>query len=478
MELYTSLLPHQADAVAKLRRLKVGALYMEMGTGKTRTALELIKLRLDAGKIDRVLWLCPCSVKEDLRRELRKHSDLPDSDLLRICGIETLSTSVRTCGELEKLCRSFRVCLIVDESSLVKNHAALRSVHITQLAELCAYKLILNGTPVTKCEADLFSQWNILDWRILGYRSFYSFAANHLEYDRDRPGRIVRSLNVDYLSRKIAPYTYQCSKKDVVPLPPKEHQGRQFSLTQAQDEQYELVIQELMTDLEDLTDAAIYQFLGALQAVISGFAVQIVTDEDGKRHVQRTPMFEEPEDNPRIRCLLEEIASIPEEDKVLIFCTFAQELRDVVTALNRVCPGSAVGFSGEVPQKERQQRIESFRGDTRFLVANKACGAFGLNLQFCHRLIFYSNDWNWGTRAQAEDRVHRFGQEHPVTVTDIEASGTIDAQILRCLTRKERLSDRFKAEMNANNLKVFLKGGADGEDIPQTKRVRSSARKA
>lgn len=71
------------------------------------------------------------------------------------------------------LVQSHKVYLIVDESSLVKNHAALRTIHIQQLAENCQYKLILNGTPISRNESDLYSQWMILDWRILGYRSYY-----------------------------------------------------------------------------------------------------------------------------------------------------------------------------------------------------------------------------------------------------------------------------------------------------------------
>lgn len=477
IHMYTNLLQHQAEAVEKLRHLKVGALYMEMGTGKTRTALDLIKRRLDAGKVDRVLWLCPCSVKGDLLKELRKHTNLPDlPDILTVCGIETMSTSVRTCERLLALCQQYRIYLIVDESTLIKNHAALRSIHITQLAELCRYKLILNGTPVTKCEADLFAQWYLLDWRILGYRSFYSFAANHLEFDKDRPGKIVRALNVDYLSRKIAPYTYQCLKQDVFKLPSKTASTQTFCMTPEQDEQYEQVIVELMDNLDDMSDAAIYQFLGALQSVISGFEVSIEMDEHDHRHVRRTPMFKTPEDNPRICRLLDIVSEIQPEDKVLIFCTYTQEIRDVVDALNRAGAGEAIDFHGQIPKSKRQDRIERFRSSARFLVANKSCGAFGLNLQFCHRLIFYSHDWNWGTRAQAEDRLHRYGQQHPVEVINLEAIGTIDAQILRCLDRKERLSDRFKSEMDAQNLKEFLKGGPPhGKDLSPAKRVRGRA---
>ena len=54
MHLITDLFPWQSAAVDKLIRIRVGALYMEMGTGKTRTALEIIQRRVNAGKLEHV----------------------------------------------------------------------------------------------------------------------------------------------------------------------------------------------------------------------------------------------------------------------------------------------------------------------------------------------------------------------------------------------------------------------------------------
>lgn len=469
MVLKTELYPHQKEAVEKLAGLKVGALFMEMGTGKTRTALEIIQRRLTVGKIDRVLWLCPCSVQGNLMADIRLHSDLCElPDVLTVCGIETLSTSIRTCTALLDLVQRYNVMLIVDESTLIKNHNALRSVHIQQLADGCRYRMILNGTPVTKCEADLFSQFRLLDWRILGYRSFYSFAANHLEYDKDRPGKIVRALNIDYLARKIAPYTYQCRKDEVFTLPIKDETMRYFSMTTEQAAEYDRALELLLTDLDDMSDAAIYRLFGALQGIVSGFSLTITPE-----HITRAPMFPDSERNPRIRVLLDVVESIPPEDKVLIFCTYTQELEDIHAVLERRWPGSSAMFYGDIPQRRRQAVLDSFRGPCRFLIANKSCGAFGLNLQFCHRLVFYSHDWNWSTRAQAEDRVHRLGQDERVEIVDIVANSSIDEQIMRCLTRKERLSDSFKAEVNRHSAEAFLRGGdPHGKDLSEAKRIR------
>ena len=74
----------QKEAIEKLNRLKVGALFMEPGTGKTRTAIELI----NGTDADWVLWLTPYQNKANLEAEIKKWNfNLP----YQIAGIESLS---------------------------------------------------------------------------------------------------------------------------------------------------------------------------------------------------------------------------------------------------------------------------------------------------------------------------------------------------------------------------------------------------
>ena len=173
MILKTNLYEHQVRAVEKLLKVKVGALFLEMGLGKTRTTLELVKKRLEKGKISQVVWLCPCSVKENLRRDIIKHTGNECSDIITICGIETLSSSIKANILLRKIANDKECFLVVDESNMIKNHKAKRTERIITLGAMCRYRLILNGTPITRTEADLFAQWYFLDWRILGYQSYY-----------------------------------------------------------------------------------------------------------------------------------------------------------------------------------------------------------------------------------------------------------------------------------------------------------------
>ena len=80
----------QQRAINKLSRLKVGALFMEMGTGKTKVALDLANSKIK--KCDLFLYICPCSVKTEIENERKKwQPDLP----LQIIGTESIGMSPR-----------------------------------------------------------------------------------------------------------------------------------------------------------------------------------------------------------------------------------------------------------------------------------------------------------------------------------------------------------------------------------------------
>ena len=53
----TELMFHQVPAVEKMMHTRVGALFMEMGTGKTRCAIEMVARRQQ--RIRKVIIFCP-----------------------------------------------------------------------------------------------------------------------------------------------------------------------------------------------------------------------------------------------------------------------------------------------------------------------------------------------------------------------------------------------------------------------------------
>lgn len=430
---------------------------MEMGLGKTRTTLELVQTRLDKNKINKVLWLCPCSTKKNLEEQIKWHSNLIDK--IEIFGIESISMSDNTYLQVYNVVSQHECMLIVDESNLIKNHNTLRSKRIIELSSYCKYKLILNGTPVTRTEADLFSQWYVLDWRILGYKSFFSFSANHLVWDEEYK-RITTVLNKEYLTNRIAPYTYQARKKDVLTLPAKSYEKIFYSLEENQREHYKEIRDKLLFEIENTDNFSatlIYKLLTSLQHIVSGRKV-IETDT-----LKTENFFNKIEDNPRIIALLNIISQISNEEKIIIWCKYTKEIEEINEILKKEFgENSTALFYGKISQKKRNEEIEKFKTSARFLIGNKNSGGYGLNLQFANYMIFYSNDYDWGTRSQAEDRIHRIGQSSNTTYIDIIAYGSIDERIIDNLARKENLVSTLKKLLEIKKDKKLLAKWIDG----------------
>ena len=457
MTFTTSLYPYQQAAVEKLRRTKVGALYMQPGTGKTRTALELIKRREDVGKVNAVLWLCPCSVKENLHLDITYHcGDVPRNLIIK--GIESISSSDRLYLQLLEMVTTYNVFLVVDESNLVKNHKAKRTERISEISRHCSYKLILNGTPVSRNEADLFAQWYILDPDILGYKSYYSFAANHLEYWTiiDENGvehttdHIKRVLDIDYLTAKIAPYTFQITMEETgINLPEISYLHETCDFTPEQFAHYQEVKEMFLGNVDEFDETTIYKLFTALQLVSSGRRVLSLP----KDRMRSEPFFDHWQGNPRMRCLEKIITGNIKDEQCIVFCKLQSEVDDIAQML----ASHGISFSEFTGRDNLKQRVKSLKlfrsGETQFLLSNKKCGAYGLNLQFCHAIIFYHNDFEYATREQAENRIYRIGQTQTCKIYDIYVNNSIDSMICDNLRHKTSMIESFKEWIKKNQIK-------------------------
>ncbi len=464
-ETKTELMAHQREAVAKLLPARVGALFMDMGTGKSRTAIELVKIR--RRKIDRVVWFCPVSLKQTVREEILKHSNSTDadihvfnektseSDLPRefwiVCGIESMSSSDRVVLAIHKLIDE-RTFLIIDESSFIKGHRSMRTQRLTSYGEKARYRLVLTGTPLTQGVVDLYAQMRFLSPKILKFNSFYSFARNHLEYSARFPGMIVRVLNEEQLAAKIAPYTYQVTKEECLDLPKKVYTSRYFGMTAAQRAAYELAKLELLMDVpDDYLDSsiAIFRLFSALQQITCGFWNKSDWQPHwmGKKRKEKTfELFEY--NHQRIQTLIETLREIPPFEKVIIWAKFLYDIKQIEAALEIGFPNEKIAFfHGKLSEKERSREVEKFRSSARFFVATPSSGGHGLTLNEASYVIFYNNGFKYSERLQAEDRNHRIGQTKSVTYIDIVCSNSIDERINKALLKKESVVESFRREI-------------------------------
>lgn len=453
-ETKTNLMAHQVDAVNKTLPPRVSGLLMDVGTGKTRTLTELIYLRQK--KIDKVVYFCPVSLKETVKQELLKHTTIKENDIylfdhktnernippasVYVAGIESMSSSSRVVCAANSLITE-HTFVPVDESSYIKGHRALRTERITHIAERARYRSILTGTPISQGVVDLYAQMRFLSPKILGYNSFYSFAANHLEYSDRFPGMIVRAHNIEYIAAKIKPYIYQVTKEECLKLPGRlPPEIRYCRLTKEQRYWYELVKEEIFNEMMSSGDdwfyrCGILRLFTALQEIVSGFL-----NWKGK--------FYEFENN-RPETMLGFIQCVPENEKNIIFCKFQYDV-DVIrkTLAKEYGEDSVVFFDGRVKEKERNRVVEKFEKEARFLIVTLGTGGHGFNWQeHAAYMLFYTNSFNWAQRDQAEGRIERTGQTKPMMFGDIYCVDSIDERIFEATNKKGNAVAEFRHEV-------------------------------
>lgn len=402
-----SKLKNQQIAFDKLSRLKVGALFMEMGTGKTKVALDLINSK--SNKIDYILWICPFSIKNEIIKERDKWYPAMKIDVV---GCETIGSSDRTYLEILKKVATSKTFIVVDESLKIKNINAKRTRRIIEFGGYAQYKLILNGTPITKNVIDLWAQMEFLSPKILKM-SFNQFKNTYCEYYiRGRlKGMVKKQHNIEHLISLIEPYIFDC---DLDIEAKKMYYNYFYDVDMFQ---YSSLKNEL---LECITNIDFFVLTTKLQQFYTTYKEEMLKE------------------------LLGQI-----NDQVIIFVKYLDSI-----------PAGANKIVGDMNTKERKQVIDKFeRGDFKELYITYGCGSYGLNLQFCRNIIFAEHCFDYSQRIQAEARIYRIGQNYDVNYYNLWCNVGLEKMIQSSLNKKSNLLNEIKKEIEKkgeNNLKKLL----------------------
>ncbi|OJV95631.1 MAG: helicase [Microbacterium sp. 67-17] len=103
-----------------------------------------------------------------------------------------------------------------------------------------------------------------------------------------------------------------------------------------------------------------------------------------------------------------------------------------------------VSIRGEQTTTARQQAIDAFNedADVAIAVCSLTAAGVGLNLQAASNVVLAELSWTAAEQTQAIDRVHRIGQDEPVTAWRIIAAHTIDTKIAELIDTKQGLALR------------------------------------
>jgi len=447
---------HQAKALKKISELNACGLFMDVGTGKSWTAIAMMGQRWCAGKTEHILLIAKNGVHQQwVTEEIPKHmsevvpykaavfgktktADREFQNLLRFEGLKIFAINIDaiiTKGGSARI-REFidsakgRCMMVVDESQDIKNISAQRTKSAILFGNMCKYRMIMTGTPIAKNVIDLFSQFRFLNGNILGHRYMTTFRNEYCHVRQTDFGPLITGYkNLEKLYERIDPHIFRITSEEALDLPPKVYITRQFSLSDQQKKlmkelKEQFFIQVKANDLASVGNAA--GLLTKLQQISCGYLPM----DDGS-------FMELP--NPR----MDELQNILDqrEGKAIIWCRFN---RDVENVMNKLRP-LAVHYYGKTTQTERERHKAMFldaSSPIRYLVASPEAAGTGLNLQgLCNTNIYYSNSFNSLARWQSEGRTWRDGTVGTVTYFDLIANRSPDAKILKNLQDKKSISD-------------------------------------
>ncbi len=453
---------HQRAALSASWAAEYYALFMEMGTGKSKVAVDNMAILYERKDINAVLIVAPKGVYDNwVRGEIPTHlPDRIDRHVMRwtpkktktyeeelhdfilnkegklkvfVMNVEAFSTPRGTEAAQAFLHQNPDNMVIVDESTTIKNRKAQRTQNIVKLRELSKYRRILTGSPITKSPMDLFSQCDLLQEKCLGFNSYFAYQSRYANVQRRTMGhrsfqQIVGYRRLDELSEKLDSFSNRVLKKDCLDLPEKVYVRRNVELTPEQDKLYrqmkKLALAKLDTGELSTTTSVLTQIM-RLQQICCG---HFQPDDDELRQIKSNRL-------PALMEIAEEV-----NGKAIIWATFTNDIlaiRDALAA--EYGEGSVACYYGATPQDERQEIVNRFQDPSdplRFFIGQPKTGGYGITLTAANTTIYYSNSYDLEIRLQSEDRAHRIGQTNKVTYIDLVSPDTVDEKIREALRNK------------------------------------------
>jgi len=422
------------------------ALLMEMGTGKSLTAIAVSGALAEKRQISRVLIVAPLSILGVWQEEFSKFAAFPykltvlagtgskkAEAIKQINGkdLQVLVVNYESAWRLEKELAAWSPELIIaDEGHKIKTHNISASKAMHRLGAGAKYRLLLTGTPVTNKAIDLFSQYKFLDPKIFG-QSFYAFRNRY--FDMTGYGNHTPMLKKSYeedLTKRMHSIAYRATKKECLDLPETTDIIRKVKLEPHAQRLYECLVKDSFAELEkgEVTITNVLTKLLRLSQLTGGF---IGHDESAKT---------EKVSSAKISALEDIIDSAMEENqKLVIIARFIPELN----AICRVLEGKGIRHSlimGCV--KNRSEQVSQFQNDPEVsvFVGQIATAGLGITLTAASTMVFYSLDYSMSNFEQTKARIHRAGQRKHCTYIYLTAEGTVDEKVLLALKNKASLA--------------------------------------
>lgn len=394
----------QLKAFEKFKKLKIGALFMQMGTGKTKVAIELI----DYNKCDLLVYVAPFSTLKNIESEFAKWKIKTPYKLI---AYETISSSDTKYLNLLNSLKG-RVFIVADESIFIKNEETKRFKRLIQLREKCEYALVLNGTPLTKNEWDLYNQMYFLSPLIINMNreqflnTFFKKIIYRKKGEREKSFYKFSEVNAKQLHKMIEPYIFKCDLDFE-----KEESDKYFYVPYVgENDYYEKKVEKLREYESKGSSEIIINLLTSLTVISASYS-----------HKN------------------DELINYIKNKQIIVFCSFLSEIKYIKDKVDcYVITGGT---------KKRDEIIEKFKNDSKPLLMTFGVGSYSLNLQFCNEIVYSSLTFDYAKVEQSKYRIKRIGQDKNIKYTYFLTDLGINKLILENLKRKMTLENLIKEKM-------------------------------
>ncbi|MGJ8640579.1 MAG: SNF2-related protein [Opitutaceae bacterium] len=455
--LKAELLPYQLDGIAFAAGACRAILADDMGLGKTIQGIGVAALLKQEANIERVLVICPASLKSQWQAEIQKFSDLGSTQVLGNAderATQYANSEFFTICNYEQVMRDILHIesqkwdlIILDEGQRIKNWEAKTSRIVKGLKS--PFALVLSGTPMENRLDELYSVVEFIDDRRLG--PAYRFFSKHRVVNAD--GKVTGFRKLDELRAHIEPILLRRTRDSVLgQLPPRT---TQFIRVAPTDEQAELHVHHMQT-VASITRKSYLTEMDFMRLQKALLMCRMAADSTTLVDKQRPGYSSKLE---KLGELIKELTAEPSR-KIVLFSEWTQMLDLIEEQLN-ACKAGFVRLDGKVPQKKRQQLVKTFQTDPncRFIIMTNA-GSTGLNLQAADTVINVDLPWNPAVLEQRIARAHRMGQKRPVHVYILVTDETIEENLLATLSAKKELATAA-IDMDSELSEVALECGIE-----------------
>lgn len=335
--------------------------------------------------------------------------------------------------------------------------------------------MILTGTPIGNVPWDVHPQLEFLGEGLSGFIDQKKFRQCFGVFSKveDATGYGVERLqslrNIPLLHERLSRMSFQITKKEAgLNLPDKIYDIYDIEMTEIQAKIYKDVAAKLLVELKDIIETSksslvvenVLTKLLRLAQVTSGFLkVDPLIDEDTGDLISPGRIERIPGPNPKIEALRELVDQDRSEDpnsKMIVWAVFIEDMKAIGELLTSMGVKHGL-YYGATKEAARDDLVDAFNNDPEFkvLVANPQTAAEALNLigydknrpeestTYCDHEVFFSCNWSFLQRSQAEDRAHRRGTRMPVRITDLMAPLTIDEEIRDRVKQKELMAENM-----------------------------------